>query len=144
LIGVYARIYSIFILSILLCGCQKEIDLNKFSEIAAKDSGIDFNNILDENESLNYFTYPYLYMGGGVAVGDINNDGLDDLFFTGNMVPNKLYLNKGDFKFEDITRLASISGDDRWYAGVTMVDINSDGFLEPKQNTSPSESHYIY
>ena len=101
-----------------------------FQKIESTYSKIAFSNNLIEDKNLNYFTYPYLYMGGGVAVGDINNDGLDDIFFTGNMVPNRLYLNKGDFIFEDITETANIAGDDRWYAGVTMVDINADGYLD--------------
>ena len=101
-----------------------------FNRVAAESSGIDFENNLTENDSLNYFTYNYIYMGGGVAVGDINNDGLDDVFFTGNMVSNKLYLNKGDLKFEDITESSGVGGDDRWYTGVTMADVNGDGFLD--------------
>ncbi|WP_202928108.1 VCBS repeat-containing protein [Cyclobacterium salsum] len=72
----------------------------------------------------------YIYMGGGVAVGDFNNDGLQDLYFTGNMVPNKLYLNKGDLKFEDVTELAGVAGDDRWMTGVTVGDANQDGWLD--------------
>ncbi|MCP9199108.1 FG-GAP-like repeat-containing protein [Gramella sp. GC03-9] len=109
---------------------QANVDSRIFDRIPAEASGIDFENRLTENDSLNYFTYNYIYMGGGVAVGDINNDGLDDVFFTGNMVPNKLYLNKGDLKFEDITEAAGLSGDDRWYTGVTMADVNGDGYLD--------------
>jgi hypothetical protein len=69
-----------------------------------------------------------MYLGGGVAAGDFNNDGLEDLFFSGNMVPNKLYLNQGDFQFKDISESAGIQGDNRWYSGVSLVDINKDGF----------------
>ncbi|MDW7691418.1 VCBS repeat-containing protein [Flammeovirgaceae bacterium SG7u.111] len=89
-----------------------------------------FSNNIIENDTLNYYTFPYLYMGGGVAIGDINNDGLSDVFVTGNMVPNKLYLNKGDMKFEDISESANASGDMRWYTGVTMADVNNDGWLD--------------
>tara|TARA_B100001059_G_scaffold24048_1_gene19358 strand:- start:3131 stop:6277 length:3147 start_codon:yes stop_codon:yes gene_type:complete len=71
-----------------------------------------------------------MYLGAGVAAGDFNNDGLEDLFFLGNMVPNKLYINKGDLKFNDISESAGIEGDDRWYSGVTLIDINNDGFLD--------------
>jgi hypothetical protein len=103
---------------------------NIFSTLKHSDTGIDFSNNLTENDSLNYFTYNYIYMGGGVATGDINNDGLVDIFFTGNQVSNKLYLNKGNMKFEDITLKAGIGGDTRWYTGVTMADVNADGFLD--------------
>lgn len=103
----------------------------KIFEILDKDrTGIKFNNILNENDSLNYFTYNYIYMGGGVAAGDINNDGLIDLYFSGNQVENKLYLNKGNLQFEDITTTAGVAGDSRWYTGVTMADVNGDGYLD--------------
>ena len=101
-----------------------------FSLRSPDDTGVTFINSLDENDSLNYFTYPYIYMGGGVSVGDINNDGLNDLFFTGNMVPNRLYLNKGDLKFEDITESAGVAGDGRWNAGTSLADVNADGLLD--------------
>ena len=114
-------------------GCEKSEHASSskiFSTLNASKSGIDFSNDLTETDSLNYFTYTYLYMGGGVATGDINNDGLIDVFFTGNQVSNKLYLNKGNLTFKDITESAGVGGDNRWYTGVTMADVNSDGFLD--------------
>lgn len=101
-----------------------------FKKLDTKDTNLTFANTLVESDTLNYFTFPYIYMGGGVSAGDINNDGLTDLFFTGNMVDNKLYINKGNLKFEDITSTAKIAGDSRWYTGTTMVDINNDGYLD--------------
>ena len=132
-INIYSKtlVYSFFIL--LLGSCTKEqtkTNSKIFTGLKSDQTGVNFNNTLTENDSLNYFTYSYLYMGGGVASGDINNDGLVDLFFTGNQVSNKLYLNKGELKFEDITENAGISGDDRWYTGVTMADVNADGLLD--------------
>lgn len=101
-----------------------------FSKLSVSDTGVDFKNKLTETHKHNYFTYPYMYLGGGVSTGDINNDGLEDIFLTGNMVENKLYLNKGNLKFEDISVSAGIQGDGRWYSGTTFVDINQDGYLD--------------
>ncbi|WP_194768590.1 FG-GAP-like repeat-containing protein [Tamlana sp. I1] len=120
-------------LSFFACSNKKN-DTNQttklFTKLDAKKTGITFSNDLVENDSLNYFTYGYIYMGAGVSAGDINNDGLIDLYFTGNQVQNKLYLNKGNLQFEDITEKANVFGDDRWYTGVTMADVNNDGFLD--------------
>jgi hypothetical protein len=116
-------------LSVVLVSCEQK-PKKLFSKLDASETGVDFKNKLTETHKYNYFTYPYMYLGGGVSTGDINNDGLEDIFFTGNMVENKLYLNKGDLKFEDISERAGIVGDDRWYAGTTLVDINNDGFLD--------------
>jgi len=128
------RTYVIgFFLILLLSNCsQKDEVVNGaiFETLPSQVSGISFMNKLTESHALNYFTYPYLYMGGGVAAGDINNDGLIDLYFTGNQVSNKLYLNKGNLQFEDITKKAGVGGDKRWYTGATMADVNGDGFLD--------------
>ncbi|MGX1929904.1 VCBS repeat-containing protein [Flagellimonas sp. 2504JD4-2] len=121
-------------MAIFLCSsCSKNAENNEallFSKISKHQSGIDFSNNLVETDSLNYFNFAYIYMGGGVSAGDINNDGLVDLYFTGNMVPNKLYLNKGNLQFEDISEAAGVAGDSRWYTGTTMSDVNNDGLLD--------------
>jgi len=101
-----------------------------FEKVSSNKSKVNFNNKLSENETINYFTYPYIYMGGGVAAGDVNNDGLSDLYFTGNMVTNQLYLNKGNLKFEEITQQANVASDNRWVTGVTFCDVNADGWLD--------------
>ncbi|HVM89360.1 MAG TPA: VCBS repeat-containing protein [Puia sp.] len=101
-----------------------------FNEVPATQSGIFFRNDIKEDPDYNILTYEYLYNGGGVAAGDINNDGLPDLIFTGNMVSNKLYLNKGNFQFEDITDKAGVAGRPRWKTGVVMADVNGDGLLD--------------
>ena len=93
-------------------------------------TGIDFNNSIRESESINHFYYSQIYNGAGVAIGDINNDGLPDVFFCGNMVSDRLYLNKGDFKFENITKSSRIAKNDGWSWGVTMADVNADGYLD--------------
>ncbi len=129
------RIISVLLILVIIMSCStKENNHNNietvFSKMESENTKIDFSNNLKETDSLNYFKYTSIYMGGGVSVGDINNDGLVDIFFTGNQVPNKLYLNKGNLQFEDITQKANISGDNRWYTGATMTDINNDGFLD--------------
>lgn len=128
----YLRVLPfIFILTIASCSSEKEsVGSTGFVQIDAVTSGIHFSNNIVENDTLNYFDFPYLYLGAGVSAGDINNDGLPDLYFTGNLVPNKLYLNKGGLQFEDISEAAGVTGDDRWYSGTTMVDINHDGYLD--------------
>jgi hypothetical protein len=122
------RIVVVLIITFFSFACESE--LKQFTKLNPKDTSIDFVNKLYETNSRNYFTYPYMYLGGGVAAGDFNNDGLEDLFFSGNMVPNKLYLNQGDFQFKDISESAGIQGDNRWYSGVSLIDINKDGFLD--------------
>ncbi|MFD0860596.1 FG-GAP-like repeat-containing protein [Sungkyunkwania multivorans] len=129
------------LLVLIMIGCQtsekdeknpskKTEEVKIFAKLVAENTGITFENTLSETDTLNYFTYPYIYMGGGVAAGDINNDGLTDIFFTGNMVSNRLYLNKGNLTFEDITTAAGLGGDHRWYTGTTMADVNGDGLLD--------------
>jgi hypothetical protein len=98
--------------------------------LSPDDTGIDFNNQLSENEDLNIITFEYFYNGAGVGIGDINNDGLKDIFFSANMSSNRLYLNKGDLKFEDITASAGLTTSGKWAAGVAMVDINQDSLLD--------------
>ena len=94
------------------------------------DSGIAFENTLNYTEQVNPYTFKNFYNGGGVAVGDLNNDGLPEIFFAGNLVSNRLYLNKGSLQFEDITQSAGLSSKGSWSTGVTMVDLNADGFLD--------------
>ncbi len=101
-----------------------------FQNISPSHSGINFDNRITENDSINPFDIVNIYNGGGVGIGDFNNDGLQDIFFSGNMVPCRLYLNKGDFRFEDITEKAGVEGMGRWARGVSLVDINNDGLLD--------------
>jgi hypothetical protein len=104
--------------------------VNLFESLLSSQTGITFKNVLDETPTSNVLTYEYFYNGGGVAVGDINNDGLEDIYFSANMKPNVLYLNQGNMNFKDITLTAGVSSEQGWKTGVTMVDINGDGFLD--------------
>ncbi|UII80391.1 VCBS repeat-containing protein [Flagellimonas sp. CMM7] len=129
-------------LCILICSCKKkEVPQKQFTLLDTESTGILFSNDIKETDSLNYFNYPYLYMGGGVSAGDFDNDGLTDLFFTSNMKSNKLYHNQGDFKFIDITKKAKVSADKRWFTGTTAVDINNDGFLDIYASVSGKEDN---
>jgi hypothetical protein len=97
---------------------------------AADETGIKFSNDLTYTEDFNPYTYRNFFNGGGVAIGDINNDGLPDIFFCSNQHSNKLFLNKGGFVFEDITEAAGVGSKDVWSTGVTLADVNGDGWLD--------------
>ena len=101
-----------------------------FQQIPSSHSGITFNNNIAESDSINPLDIVNIYNGGGVGVGDFNNDGLQDIYFTGNRVSNRLYINKGDFKFEDVTEKAGVAGMGRWGRGVSVIDINNDGLMD--------------
>jgi len=117
---------------ILIIACSSDSDQKSsllFTKINPDSSGIHFSNTIKGKADLNVMEYPLLYNGGGVAIGDINNDGLSDIFVTGNMVSSRLYLNKGNLKFEDISEFAGIMTE-RWITGVSMIDINNDDNLD--------------
>jgi len=105
----------------------------RFTKLSPRDTKVDFVNKIEENDSLHIFRYEYLYNGNGVGIGDFNNDGLPDLFISGNTVANKLYLNKsgkGKIQFEDISRKAKVEGNGTWSTGVSVADVNGDGLLD--------------
>ena len=111
--------------------CQKASKTTpSFVRVPAESSGLNFNNALSYNEQLNPYTYRNFYNGAGVAIGDINNDGLEDIYVTGNLVDNKLFFNKGNLTFEDITREAGVASPNVWSSGVSMADVNGDGWLD--------------
>ncbi|RNC84253.1 MAG: hypothetical protein ED556_12420 [Winogradskyella sp.] len=101
-----------------------------FNLLPAEQTGIDFNNKINETTYFNHYYYSQIYVGSGVAIGDINNDGLSDVFFGGNQVNDRLYLNKGNFQFEDITKKSKVAINPGWTWGVTMADVNADGYLD--------------
>lgn len=138
------KFFAVLIFTTLLLACNNDKKEEKnteivveekatmgFKKLSPEETGIDFTNNVKQLDSMNFFNFEYIFNGGGVAVGDINNDGLTDIYFTGNQVSDKLYLNKGNMKFEDITETAvgewATAG---WHTGVNMVDINADGFLD--------------
>ncbi len=121
--------FLILFLTFLIFGCKPD-NAPAFRQVSASASGITFNNRITETDSVNYFTFPYLYLGAGVATGDFDNDGLTDIFFSGNMTGNQLYRNLGDFKFANITETAGVAAPEKWCMGTTLVDIDNDGYLD--------------
>ncbi len=118
----------LFPLILFLGSCTRQT--GKFISLSSSYTQITFNNTIPENDSVNILDFPNVYNGGGVGVGDFNNDGLQDLYFTGNVVSNQLYLNKGKMKFKDVTQTARVNGGGVWSRGVAVIDINNDGKLD--------------
>jgi len=135
--NVFMKLCYLFFFVLLFNSCnENKISVTSketpklFELLSPETTGIDFINQIENQKNFNIFKYRNFYNGGGVAIGDINNDGLADIYMTGNMAPNKLYLNKGNLKFEDISSSAGIEGSKPWSTGVNMVDINADGLLD--------------
>lgn len=120
----------LFIVWLVVVACSGKKDAQEFRRVPASESGIYFRNTLTETVDFNIFNYLYFYNGGGVAAGDVNGDGLIDLFFTSNQESDRLYLNQGDFSFKDVTEQSNAGGVNGWATGVTMADVNSDGLLD--------------
>ncbi len=145
---VFRALFFLIVLGVLPTGCkdtsseprqpksnttnQQDFSSGLFQKLPVSKTNIDFANNLTEDVGTmeNLFDFDYFYNGSGVGVADLNNDGLQEIFFTGNQVPNKLYLNKGDFVFEDISESAGINVNKQWANGVTFADVNNDGFLD--------------
>ena len=129
----FNRLLLLSLIILLFSNCSKNNSENKntlFTKLDSQSTGITFINDVQNGVDMNIFKYRNFYNGGGVAIGDINNDGLADVFFTSNLGENKLYLNKGNLKFEDISKKAGIGLPKSWSTGVNMVDINGDGLLD--------------
>jgi len=123
-------LFVLLVLLMLSCRKEKEEPLSLFSLLRSSQTGVDFVNNLTEDEESNMIDYLYFNNGGGVAAGDINNDGLTDLYFTSNQESNRLYLNLGNMQFRDITGSAGVAGTGTWTSGVTMADVNGDNYLD--------------
>jgi hypothetical protein len=131
----YKRIIPLLFVAFLFTSCQRQgnqsnSDEALFQLLPSSSTGIKFKNTVVEDGEFNVFNFRNFYNGGGVAIGDVNNDGKPDIFFTANQGENKLYINKGNWKFEDVTEKAGVKGYKRWHTGVTMLDINGDGWLD--------------
>lgn len=127
------RLYTIIFCALALYACDNPGEKSEpalFEKVDATSSGVDFLNKLEYDGKFNIYTYRNFYNGGGVAMGDLNNDGLLDIYFTGNKVSNKLFINKGDFQFEDATETAGVGGARAWSTGVSLADIDGDGWLD--------------
>ena len=115
---------------LVISSCGKEEDLRLFTELSPDETGVKFKNLVRESEEFNVLTYGYFHQGGGVAIGDVNNDSLPDIYFTGNMVASKLYINKGNWEFEEMAEQAGLRAEGLWNTGTTMADVNGDGWLD--------------
>lgn len=122
-------LFHTFIFLLLSASCafaQPQTPLLR--EVPVKQSGLDFVNTITENDSIHIFKYEYLYNGHGIGVADFNKDGLEDVFISGNMVPSKLFINKGKLRFEDATAHSNLAGNGTWRTGVTIADVNGDSW----------------
>ncbi|MGH2647134.1 MAG: FG-GAP repeat domain-containing protein, partial [Ginsengibacter sp.] len=131
----FSKVYlieCIFFLAIVSCNApeNKAPSQSLFQLQPSSATGIDFYNKVTDTKEMNIFNYHNFYNGGGVAIGDINNDGKPDIFFTSNQGENKLYINKGNWKFEDVTAKSGLQSTHHWHTGVTMADVNGDGWLD--------------
>ncbi|MEM9527017.1 MAG: VCBS repeat-containing protein, partial [Bacteroidota bacterium] len=120
---------------VLICACESKVTVENsgpklFEQMESEATGLVFTNTVVNDSDFNIFNYRNFYNGGGVGLADLNNDGLTDVFFTANMGSNKLFLNQGDWRFEDVSAQAGIELPDKWSTGVAMVDINADGWLD--------------
>ena len=116
--------FLVAIITLSFVSCRES---TQFELVPSSTTGISFNNVVTESDSINPLDMEYLYNGGGVAIGDFNADDRPDIYFTSSQTPNKLYLNKGDFEFQDVTDEAGVGGMGRWCNGASVVDINNDG-----------------
>jgi len=123
------RLSIIILAIIIISGCSNRSN-KRFDILSSKKTGIEFNNAIVSNDIFHILNYEYFYNGGGVGIADFNNDNLPDIFFSGNIVDNKLYLNKGKMKFQDVSSQAGIEGQGIWCTGIAVVDINNDGFQD--------------
>ena len=119
------RLFSVTLVTFILFSCAEKEKL--FSIHRGGELGIEFQNTIETNDTLNALTFEYIYNGSGVGIGDFNNDGLEDIFFGGNQVSSRLYLNAGNLSFNDVTKPSGVATD-RWITGVSIVDINGDGW----------------
>ena len=127
------KIFLLTGVTLFFLNCGHKDNSKLFNALQISHTGVNFANQLTETEDWNILQYLYFYNGGGVAIGDINNDGLPDLAFSANQLPNRIYVNKNDFKFEDVTEKAKFvgnTGKNAWKTGISMADVNADGWLD--------------
>jgi enediyne biosynthesis protein E4 len=145
----HSVVYLLKLMVIFSAACTSGTEGPLFKQLKSDHTNILFNNLITESDSLNIISFEYIYNGGGVGVGDMNNDGLEDIFFAGNMVSSRLYLNTGGLRFKDVTETAGVATN-QWCTGVAMVDINQDGLLDiyvstihPNKKTIPLNLLYV-